>query len=268
MSTHPTESNVFHPTELSAMMTDQVILDRLSEGFASDPTSTALLRHLGFLSYTIRRLEEDLEVHRRERDEAFVFATAKEDFRRALRPIIREYRNRRTHPYRRPTPSSSSSPPSPPIPPSPLSNENENLSQSTNLSSTNDDEPPPSNPPSSNSSRENVGTPHPATGVLQRRLSEELHLTRSISPASSYHSADDEIPGSQSNPIPVEEDEEEKCTRCNKEGHSRDDCDELRKPLRRCIICDWKREPQMNCLHYEYSPGWAKRQKTRLRLPE
>jgi hypothetical protein len=100
MSTPQNDTNLLLAPELSEMMADPVILDRLATDFIEDQTSTAILRLFAFTSYTIARLEEDLAFHRAERDSVFGYAIADESFRRTLRPIVRHFRSQfRTHPY-------------------------------------------------------------------------------------------------------------------------------------------------------------------------
>lgn len=109
MSTSPDNSRFetdLYPIELSDLLTDQDMVDRLTAATSYDPVSRLIIRHYEYVSQSIRQATDDLDRHYEERNALFRFAVHNERFTRMLRPIARIYRqNRRaqSHPYSRPT---------------------------------------------------------------------------------------------------------------------------------------------------------------------
>ena len=176
-----------------------------------------------------------------------------QQFRRLIQPIVQYHRRNifndtrprphRIHPYRRPTPH-----------------------PSTTSSS------------SSNSSRHSVAINSEDTSFHR---SSPLDSAASIT---SFHTSEapnpNTQPGSQLNPIDVDEnschcDSEGglcdgcdtriwSCPHCHQEGHAREDCDALIRSFDKCDTCTFFH--QEVCEHYDVTPAWVKRQKTRLNL--
>ena len=148
------------------MLIDDRMGDHVFEAFRRDATGQLILRHINFITVRINQLELDLDRLRAEREEIFDYAAANSSFRQRVTPLIRRYRER-LGPYARP----------PPPPPSSSSTSDHNPLSSTHSSS-------------------------PRTvEILPQTVTEE---STEPSTVSSYHSADDQEPGSPQNPIDVD----------------------------------------------------------------
>src|ERR1700692_2545447 len=101
------DSPPIYTTEFRWMLDDDIAVDQCATEFSDNPTGTVLIRAMGFLSTTINRLEKEIRLQREEFEELFDYATEDQQFRRTVRPILRAYRRRKSHPYPRTTTSPS-----------------------------------------------------------------------------------------------------------------------------------------------------------------
>jgi hypothetical protein len=185
-------SHIPSPQELSHLLTEPESLHSVAHQFTSKPTSTAILRHYAFLSHSIAQLEEELERHQMEREVLYNHLFDNRSFQTRIRPIVNEYRKRRTltrqgfHPYSRTSGSPSVS--------------------------------PANNSPSINNS------PSTKEGI-QGRVSVEIH-DRYDNP---YYTPLDDASGSKEHPIIVMDDEKEECKGC-REDHEFRSCARIPQP--------------------------------------
>ena len=101
------------PQELSHMLTESDLLHSITREFTSKTTSTAILRHYGFLSHSIARLEEELERHQMEQEVIYNRLFNNQSFQNRIHLIVNEYRQKqalRFHPYSHTSDSSSMTP--------------------------------------------------------------------------------------------------------------------------------------------------------------
>lgn len=113
---HSSPSPIPSPQEFSRLITDPDLLHSIARRFASRKSSSAILRYYKFLSQSIAQLEEELERHQMERETIYNHLFDNQSFRMRIRPIVNEYRHKRTlirqgfHPYSRTSGSPNMSP--------------------------------------------------------------------------------------------------------------------------------------------------------------
>ena len=154
------------------MMNDERTIEELEQEFHEYSHGLAVLRNIRGIALTIECLENEIEQQREEMEDVFDCAVDHIRFRRILRPIVRNYRERSAHPYRRP---------SPPRPSSSNSAPNE----------------PPVTPPSNESTSPTALSDSPRTVAI-------LSPTNSDEEPSSYGTAPESEPGTAENPIVVD----------------------------------------------------------------
>jgi hypothetical protein len=223
------DSNLTASEELGNLLFDEPMADLCNEVFFTTPEHINNLRLYQLTVQTIRRLEYDLEQYQQMRREFFDEMWTSEEFRQKIRPIVNTYRRRMRqtapHPYARRQPSPSS--------PSYLDLPN---TQWVSYSRRRRDTPIPSPSPSQSSSSTTSG---------------------------SYHSAHSSTSGTREDPIDVDGSEGPSlpqiatptCPRCKQVGHLRPNCDTKMRSFTFCDVCDWLKQDQSACLHYDFSPA-------------
>ena len=223
----------------------------LSAAFPDETHSNTRLEFFAYISKNIHQIEQELSRHRAEQRNVYNEMMANSQFRRQIRPIVHFHRQNDSF-DRRPT--------------------------RVRLHPYRRPTPYPSNANSSSSGRSR------RSGNTENSV--DLQPTSSSS-ATSYYTLTSQ-PGSQLNPINVDEnsndngcrcDEEgglcdrcdtriRSCPRCLQEGHAREDCDALIRSFdpATCASCAFFR--RSICDHYDVPPAWVKRQKTRLNLSD
>jgi hypothetical protein len=81
------------------MMDEPDLVERCAHDFADDLTSTALIRHLHFVSQTIRRLENEIDKQKEEFAEVIEYAVENQVFRQKINRIVRSFRRRYSQPW-------------------------------------------------------------------------------------------------------------------------------------------------------------------------
>jgi hypothetical protein len=266
-SSHSSTSDLTLATLTAQELADLVADTRnhafLHGAFPPDSHSSTLLQYFAYASKNAYDMEQELERHHRERQEIFEILQGNRRFRQRIRPIVNFHRRTaaniprptrvRAHPYRRPsTPHSSNSP---------SSSSSSHVSRRSVVINPEDALVPP---PSSIST---------TSSLVSFRTAEEPNPNAQ--------------PGSSQNPINVDDElvdtcdcEGESwlcdvcdtrirtCTRCNQEGHFHEDCETKIRSFTNCHACEfnWRgtvKPENAECHHYDISPGWAKRQRTR-----
>ena len=87
-------TNKITSDELLHLLVYPDMLYLVARNFASNPTSTATLRHYRFLSLSIDQLELDLERHCLEQQAIFFYLMESRTFRTKIQPIVDEYRRK------------------------------------------------------------------------------------------------------------------------------------------------------------------------------
>jgi hypothetical protein len=214
---YSTPSPIPSPQEFSHLITDPDTLHSIARRFASRKSSSTILRYYKFLSQSVAQLEEELERHQREREIIYDHLFDNRSFRMMIRPIVNEYRHKRTlirqgfHPYSRTLGSP-------------------NISSTNNTPSIDEFPSQPAPIPTSIPSPIDPLSPE----GIQGRASVEIHDQPDNDLLSSYYTAIDDTLGSKKNPIVISDDEEVhqrrrsfneiRCGVCNKEGHFILDC--------------------------------------------
>jgi hypothetical protein len=80
------------PHELARLIVDLRTHERVRQTFSSDPLHSAVLQYFNYVSQTIDRLENELELHRREQHAIFDHLLASPIFPTIIQPILQEYR--------------------------------------------------------------------------------------------------------------------------------------------------------------------------------
>jgi hypothetical protein len=214
------------PAELTHILENETFHSVLDTAFPPGYSSTTNLRHFAFISHTIAKMERELTRFKREKEFLFDELWNSNRFKQCMSPIVQQSRQlRRENAQRQASPHHHpySRPTSP-------------------------------NTSSSPSARSVVITADSVNALLIPYPPVSPTTTNS---SSSYHSAVEPL-GTRSNPIVIEEDDEEVCARCNQRGHLMEDCDTPLRSFAICPTCVWsKREI---CDHYDASPAWIKRQ--------
>src|SRR5712664_3920 len=231
------ESNFTRATptlsELQDLVQNNELCPLVTAAFPLGHTSSSNIRHFTSLSRIIRRMELDLVQYRQEREDIFDDIQNSVHYQQTIRPLFRYYQRTftrtRHHPYNqpgRPTRSSSS-----------------NSAREVTILSMEDFAP-----------RSPVITPESADALLHPLP------PSTTSSSSSYRSANDRSLslGTQEHPIVVEDDDDFDCTRCNQNGHLRNECDTPLRPASPCPVCAWTR--QQHCDHIQITPAWTRHQ--------
>lgn len=298
-STHPSMTT---PQEIGRILEDMA--NEVNDAFDHDTTASALIRHFHFIHRNITYLTQEVMRHQLERQEVYDYMMENPGFRTALQPLLYRHRQRtrrqRYHPYYR---SPSPSPPSNNETPS-LSDENREIEtspiESPPLTQSTSDPHSPENENDNSTSpfpedespiiallslcgrcmrlgheaydcdngqpSSRIDTPHPDVAILERHDFQEGPSNQTVSQVESFNTAIDEIPGSKHNPIVIEDDKEEKCSRCDLVGHVYDDCNTPIRTPGECGICKWSN--QVECNHYEPSPVWLRDLRRRIEQRE
>ena len=197
--------------------------------FSPDLHASTMLQYFAYISTNIHKIEQDLERHCREQEEMFEVMMNNRQFRRKIRPIIHFHRQTTTNihrptrirvrPYERPS------------------------------------TPHPSNSSSSLSSRDSRRSVviHPEDALVPRPSS-----FNPTNPSTSFYTTEEPNPnaqpGSSLNPINVDEEENDTCTRCKQKGYVQEDCDTPLRSFTKCEACLFLR--QTICDHYDVTPAW------------
>lgn len=217
------------------------MVEILNALYDNDYTSSALLRHYGWVTNTITRLEEEIERHREELHENHEYMMGNPRFQATIQPVVMTFRRKtrktRPLPYQRPPTDPSTSSTRRRSPPFPIVND------------------PLKRSP----------TPFPIVEQISRPPSPRL--SSSTESLLSYYTAPEESLGTRKdNPINVDEIEDGTltiCSRCYSIGHLREDCDTPMRSFDHCEICAWTK--QEICDHVDVSPAWIKRQQERIK---
>lgn len=230
--------NFTSPIEFTHVISDDRIVTLLNRVFDNDLVGSAYLRHFAYITTNIHRIRYELDQHEQERDEIFNHMMRDGPFRDTVRPVVNTYRRRTRrsglHPYTR------------------LPLNNGPLSRGPSPFPSNSSTTAPSQP-----SLSGVST-------------------------TSYYSVQESQPGTSANPIDVDaavdDDDEAKtvkkpytratrqflrpeppCKRCGQVGHKKPDCDTPMRSSTHCYPCEWKRQSQDQCNHYDISPAELKK---------
>ena len=161
--------------ELVRIMEDPLSLAQIVNAFDNDPTGTAILRLFHFISDTTDRTRREMMRLCNDREEVYEYAIASAHFRQTIRPIVRDHRKRQNR--RSPSPS----------PFQPLS----------------DKHPPPAvhiSPPSISDIDDSPRTiPILSPGPI------DTDSPHSESPSMAFFTATENTPGTQQNPIDVDQ---------------------------------------------------------------
>ena len=97
MSTSSSSDSYSAPTltpssqELSHLITDPYINDKVDRKFRNKPTSSAILRYYTFISHSIAELEGELERHQQEHEILYDNLFASRTFKYKICPIIEDF---------------------------------------------------------------------------------------------------------------------------------------------------------------------------------
>ena len=273
--------------EFSQLLLEPSMIDILNRTFNDRPSIAALIRHHQFIANMEQQLERLIEQHQQEQRTIYAHMMKDRRFRIGIQPVTIAYRriirNTRPQPYqthphrtssaRRSTASSSSSSEFPSFYPNRMVRRRTPSTRSSSERSSHYHTPPST-----------VIDTDTETGRSFSPLNEEdpfwrLRQTarRSTEPGTSHQ--DDQVrpspprnimePGSEFNPIIVEDDEDsgatygsltDRCRRCNQYGHGLLNCTTSFRSFDRCLTCEWQGKPLLeqfppHCTHTAFAPS-------------
>ena len=161
--------------ELAQIMGDPLSLAQIVNAFDNDPTGTAILQLFHFISDTMDRTRQEMTRLRNEREEVYEYAIASAHFRQMIQPIVRDHREQQNH--RSPSPS----------PLQPLFDEHSPLAVHISPPSISDIDDSPQTIPILSPEPIDTDSPH------------------SESPSMAFFTATENTPGTQQNPINIDQ---------------------------------------------------------------
>ena len=243
--------------ELRHIILDQEAVEMFEHVFSEDATSMSQLRHISFVSQTIKRLEYELDCHHEEEREFYEHVMKDEDFRNPLQLVARDYRRRTRakgfHPYHH----------RPLKPPPPSASPKSSRSRPTR--------PSPESPPSSSSCTTDQSTSYESgMSIVRAYLEQERQQNQ---------------PRSSGNPIVVDVPEENEppiyrrrpsmspryrptCEQCGQFGHEKPNCTTPARIYIPCEFCVHLEQSQRLCTHYDMSPKRRRFLRQKMGLPE
>ena len=116
LTSPPCDMMMLLPGELAIMFQTENFTHQVAQAFINDPTTSTMLQHFSFLSFSIQHLELNIERHRQEQESIFGPLIHQRRFRECMEPLVTAYghqtRATRNHPYSH-TPSPISTPSDP-----------------------------------------------------------------------------------------------------------------------------------------------------------
>jgi hypothetical protein len=294
------------PAELSRLTLDPAASQLVANTFNSAPGSTTTnIRFYQFLSHSIREMEKELSRHKDERRILYDNLFGSRKFRHKIRPIVNDYRHRLAlkrrgwdYPYGRQESSDDDSYPSRPIRRSPsytinpddaiviLRSPSPRTNRLSPVTSTEGETPPSSGKTSTDSFHTAAETRGASSSRVEDEgetcvgCNEDGHIFRRCPKDYIYDETLKDHRPITDNDDPMQprfvpnfpeitpvDDLKEKCERCGRFSHLREDCN---TPIRsfdveRCPVCIWRDRPgiwahvKKDCGHYDVSPAWVKR---------
>ena len=246
--------------ELRHIILDPEAIEKFSNVFSEDATSMSHLRHISFVSQSIKRLEYELDCHHKEEQEFYEHVMKDDAFRKPVQHVTHDYRQRTRakgfHPYHHR-----------PLAPSPAS-----ISPKSSKSRPSSKSPPSSSSCATSQSTSDSTSYESGMSIIRAYLDQERQQNQH---------------GSLENPIVVDvSDGEEpptstyrrrpsmspryhpRCEQCGQIGHEEPNCTTPRRVYIRCEFCAHLEEPQRLCTHYNMSPKRRKFLRRKLGLPE